>query len=76
MKKGKSAGYSIILIVLLCFFTAWLPIQDTKKVNNSEVARLIERASELKGNKPQEAMMLAQKALRISVETKDIKGII
>lgn len=76
MKTGKSAGYSIILIMLLCFFTAWLPTQDTKKVSNSEVAGLIERASELKGNKPQEAMMLAQKALKLSVEKKDIKGII
>ena|GEM_PF-2115761 len=76
MKKGRIAVYSVAMVVILCFFTSWFPTQDTKEIKSSEAATLIEKASELKGNKPQEAMLLAKKALKICVENKDIVGII
>ena len=76
MKIIKSGGCYFILLLLLCFFAAWLPVQDTKEVRDSEAAGLIEKASKLKGNKPQEAMLLAQKALILCIDKKDISGIV
>lgn len=76
MKLKKTVVYYSFLILLLALFVAWLPAHDTKEVRSNEAALLIEKATLLRGNKPQEAMQMAQKALKISLENKDVSGIV
>lgn len=65
-----------LLLILVIPVAGWLPAGDSQMLGDSDAAKLIEKATELRGNKPQEAMLMAQKALKISKEKKDKKSVI